>query len=84
MPPLHAPGFFPFPLLSHLCVALLHAHGYASCERFCLWLMADHGEPLHVLHYELGQEYQAHYDYFHDSVNTRNGGQRIATMLMYL
>lgn len=51
---------------------------------FFLFPVPDHGEPLHILHYELGQEYQAHYDYFHDSVNTRNGGQRIATMLMYL
>lgn len=28
--------------------------------------------------------HRPHFDYFHDSVNTRNGGQRIATMLMYL
>lgn len=27
---------------------------------------------------------QAHFDYFHDTFNTQNGGQRIATMLMYL
>ena len=27
---------------------------------------------------------QAHFDYFHDSVNVKNGGQRVATMLMYL
>lgn len=44
----------------------------------------DHGEGLQVLHYEVGQKYEAHYDYFHDSFNTQNGGQRIATVLMYL
>ena len=27
---------------------------------------------------------QAHFDYFHDTVNVQNGGQRVATMLMYL
>jgi 2OG-Fe(II) oxygenase superfamily len=27
---------------------------------------------------------EPHFDYFHDSVNAQNGGQRLATMLMYL
>ena len=33
-----------------------------------------------------GQQYKPHEDYFHDKVNARpeNGGQRIATVLMYL
>ncbi|CAI5468324.1 unnamed protein product [Closterium sp. Yama58-4] len=47
-------------------------------------LPVDHGEAIHVLHYEPSQEYQAHFDYFHDDINTRNGGQRLATVLMYL
>ncbi|CAI5504237.1 unnamed protein product [Closterium sp. Naga37s-1] len=47
-------------------------------------LPVDHGEAIHVLHYEASQEYQAHFDYFHDDINTRNGGQRLATVLMYL
>jgi hypothetical protein len=29
-------------------------------------------------------EPQAHFDYFHDQLNTQNGGQRVATVLMYL
>jgi hypothetical protein len=45
---------------------------------------AEHGEGLQVLHYEIGQKYEPHYDYFMDEYNTRNGGQRIATVLMYL
>jgi len=47
---------------------------------------ASHGEGIQILKYENGQKYDAHYDYFHDEINTRreNGGQRIATMLMYL
>ncbi|KAK3271236.1 hypothetical protein CYMTET_20403 [Cymbomonas tetramitiformis] len=45
---------------------------------------ADHGEGLQVLHYEVGQQYEAHYDFFHDKFNVKNGGQRIATVLMYL
>ncbi len=27
---------------------------------------------------------QAHFDYFHDTLNTQNGGQRVATVLLYL
>uniref|UniRef100_A0A7N0TNF6 procollagen-proline 4-dioxygenase n=1 Tax=Kalanchoe fedtschenkoi TaxID=63787 RepID=A0A7N0TNF6_KALFE len=44
----------------------------------------EHGEGLQILHYEVGQEYKPHYDYFQDEFNTQNGGQRIATVLMYL
>ncbi|MCL7027399.1 hypothetical protein MKW94_027980 [Papaver nudicaule] len=43
-----------------------------------------HGEGLQILHYEVGQKYEPHYDYFLDNFNTKNGGQRIATVLMYL
>eukprot|EP00873_Tetraselmis_striata_P007994 jgi/Tetstr1/428258/TSEL_018297.t1 len=45
-----------------------------------------HGEPFQVLKYVNGQKYDAHHDYFHDNVHQarERGGQRIATMLMYL
>uniref|UniRef100_M4F1G9 Fe2OG dioxygenase domain-containing protein n=1 Tax=Brassica campestris TaxID=3711 RepID=M4F1G9_BRACM len=46
--------------------------------------IGDHGEGLQVLHYEEGQKYEPHYDYFVDDFNTKNEGQRMATMLMYL
>ncbi|KAL6641256.1 hypothetical protein ACP70R_019437 [Stipagrostis hirtigluma subsp. patula] len=45
---------------------------------------SENGEGLQVLHYEVGQKYEPHFDYFHDDFNTKNGGQRIATLLMYL
>lgn len=45
---------------------------------------ADHGEGLQVLRYEIGQKYDPHFDYFHDKANQENGGQRVATVLMYL
>ncbi|KAF5769016.1 putative procollagen-proline 4-dioxygenase [Helianthus annuus] len=48
------------------------------------FLPVEHGEGLQVLHYEIGQKYDSHYDYFLDEYNTRNGGQRMATVLMYL
>ncbi|CAL9052842.1 unnamed protein product [Musa banksii] len=48
------------------------------------YIFTEHGEGLHVLHYEVGQKYDPHYDSFHDEFNTKNGGQRIATLLMYL
>ncbi|XP_030531401.2 probable prolyl 4-hydroxylase 3 [Rhodamnia argentea] len=44
----------------------------------------EHGEGLQILQYGHGQKYDAHHDYFSDPFNTRNGGQRMATMLMYL
>ncbi|XP_004512180.1 probable prolyl 4-hydroxylase 10 [Cicer arietinum] len=48
------------------------------------FIPVEHGEGLQVLHYEVGQKYEPHYDYFLDDFNTQNGGQRIATILMYL
>ncbi|XP_048141934.1 probable prolyl 4-hydroxylase 10 isoform X3 [Rhodamnia argentea] len=48
------------------------------------FIPAEHGEELQILHYEVGQKYEPHYDYFLDEYNTRNGGQRIATVVMYL
>ncbi|PIN04696.1 Prolyl 4-hydroxylase alpha subunit [Handroanthus impetiginosus] len=48
------------------------------------FIPVEHGEGLQVLHYEVGQKYEPHFDYFLDEFNTKNGGQRIATVLMYL
>ncbi|XP_020232882.1 probable prolyl 4-hydroxylase 10 [Cajanus cajan] len=48
------------------------------------FIPVENGEGLQVLHYEVGQKYEPHFDYFMDAFNTKNGGQRIATMLMYL
>ncbi|KAL0438364.1 UNVERIFIED_CONTAM: putative prolyl 4-hydroxylase 3 [Sesamum latifolium] len=48
------------------------------------FIPVEHGEGLQVLHYEVGQKYEPHYDYFLDEFNTKNGGQRVATVLMYL
>ena len=44
------------------------------------------GEGIQILHYTDGQKYEPHHDFFHDKFNSRpeNGGQRIATVLMYL
>ncbi|XP_048141932.1 probable prolyl 4-hydroxylase 10 isoform X2 [Rhodamnia argentea] len=46
------------------------------------FIPAEHGEELQILHYEVGQKYEPHYDYFLDEYNTRNGGQRIATVVI--
>ncbi|XP_077221438.1 putative prolyl 4-hydroxylase 3 [Tasmannia lanceolata] len=48
------------------------------------FIPVEHGEGLQILHYEVGQKYEPHFDYFNDEFNTKNGGQRIATVLMYL
>ncbi|KAK2409205.1 putative prolyl 4-hydroxylase [Trifolium repens] len=39
---------------------------------------------MQVLRYEKNQYYRPHHDYFSDTFNLKRGGQRIATMLMYL
>jgi prolyl 4-hydroxylase len=46
----------------------------------------ENGEAIQILKYVDGQKYEPHTDYFHDKHNQReeNGGQRIATVLMYL
>jgi len=44
----------------------------------------ENGELLQVLRYEPDQYYKAHHDYFADEFNLKRGGQRVATMLMYL
>ncbi|KAL8194106.1 hypothetical protein R6Q57_026348 [Mikania cordata] len=47
-------------------------------------LPVEHGEDLQVLHYEVGQKFETHNDYFFGDYSTRNGGQRMATFVMYL
>ncbi|URE34212.1 P4Hc [Musa troglodytarum] len=45
---------------------------------------AENGELIQVLRYETNQFYRPHHDYFSDTFNLKRGGQRVATMLMYL
>lgn len=52
-------------------------------------LPVDHGEGLQVLHYEPGQQYEPHYDWFDPNQAgykslTKTGGERVASILMYL
>lgn len=44
----------------------------------------ENGELIQVLRYEKSQLYRPHHDYFSDAFNVKRGGQRVATMLMYL
>ncbi|KAI8533812.1 hypothetical protein RHMOL_Rhmol10G0038400 [Rhododendron molle] len=54
--------------------------------RIAAWtfLPEDNGESLQILHYEHGQKYEPHFDYFYDKINQELGGHRVATVLMYL
>jgi len=52
-------------------------------------LPADHGEGVQILHYEPGQQYEPHYDWFDPAqpgfaTITAAGGQRIASIIIYL
>jgi len=56
--------------------------------RLTRWPLAN-GEPLQILHYDVGAEYQPHYDYFApEDAGTpallAHGGQRVATLITYL
>ncbi|PUZ42685.1 hypothetical protein GQ55_9G601800 [Panicum hallii var. hallii] len=55
-------------------------------ERIAAWtfLPPENGEPIQVLRYKNGEKYEPHFDYFNDKHNQLIGGQRIATVLMYL
>lgn len=49
----------------------------------------ENGEALQVLHYGPGAEYRPHFDYFPpeqagSAVHTARGGQRVATLIVYL
>jgi prolyl 4-hydroxylase len=49
----------------------------------------DNGEGLQILHYGVGGEYRPHFDYFApdqagSAVHTARGGQRVATLIVYL
>lgn len=47
-------------------------------------LPVDNGEAMQILRYEIGQYYRPHHDFFADEFNKKRGGQRTATVLMYL
>ncbi|KAL1828355.1 hypothetical protein DCAR_0207562 [Daucus carota subsp. sativus] len=55
-------------------------------SRIAAWtfLPVENGEAMQILHYEHGQKYEPHYDFFHDKANRDWGGHRVATVLMYL
>lgn len=55
-------------------------------DRLAKWTMlpADNGEGIQVLHYEKTQKYDPHHDYFSFEAGEDNGGNRMATVLMYL
>lgn len=42
----------------------------------------EHGEGLHILNYQIGQEYKAHFDFFNSDKFVKN--PRISTLVMYL
>ena len=55
-------------------------------RRIARWtlLPAGNGEGLQILKYTQTQKYDGHYDYFFDDKAPQNGGNRYATVLMYL
>lgn len=45
----------------------------------------EHGEGLQVLNYVIGEEYKAHFDFYPpNKIQEDKGGQRVATLLLYL
>ena len=60
-------------------------HGHTAAWTSLPWY---NGEAMQVLQYERGEEYTGHPDWFDDRTGSashlKNGGQRVATVLMYL
>ncbi|EFJ50167.1 hypothetical protein VOLCADRAFT_80309 [Volvox carteri f. nagariensis] len=54
--------------------------------RLAMWTMlpVENGEGIQVLRYEKTQKYDPHHDYFSFEGRDANGGNRMATVLMYL
>lgn len=52
------------------------------------YIPLEHAEDMQVLKYEVGEEYEPHFDYFDPATTHHNvlerGGQRVATLLMFL
>lgn len=55
-------------------------------RRIAAWtkLPPENGETLHILEYGVSEQYRPHFDTFTDAVNVKRGGQRVATVLVYL
>ncbi|KAE9618000.1 putative procollagen-proline 4-dioxygenase [Lupinus albus] len=55
-------------------------------SRVATWtfLPRENDEPIQVLCYKHDQQYESHFDYFNDKFNQKIGGNRMATVLMYL
>nr|GEU91699.1 probable prolyl 4-hydroxylase 10 [Tanacetum cinerariifolium] len=73
------------------CSSMYLTHGRDKTIRFIEKRIADftslpveNGEGLQIIHYKVGQMIEAHTDYFTNDSLIKNGGQRLATVLMYL
>ncbi|KAJ6835028.1 prolyl 4-hydroxylase 2 precursor [Iris pallida] len=60
---------------------------FLTRNKIKLFLELSVGLPLgpsfqKILHYENGEKYGPHFDYFHDKTNQQLGGHRISTVLM--
>lgn len=66
-----------------LCV---HHTLAAISERIARWTLLPvlHQENPQVLSYTPGQQYRAHFDFFQDNSTVQNGGNRAATVVVYL
>jgi len=55
-------------------------------SRIAEWthIPSENGETMYLLRYEKGQEYKPHHDFFSDEENVKRGGNRVATVVMYL
>ncbi|KAG7018500.1 Prolyl 4-hydroxylase 1 [Cucurbita argyrosperma subsp. argyrosperma] len=75
-----------FPMVQTSCV-LEHVKAGNRKKNFCLFSNTNRKWRVHSsvkYRYEKNQFYKPHHDYFSDTYNLMHGGQRIATMLMYL
>lgn len=55
-------------------------------ERISAWtfLPKENGENMQILHYGINENHAPYYDYYYEKSSMANGGNRVATVLMYL
>lgn len=77
-------GNFPLVLIYYMLLLLIPP------QRIALWtqIPEPNGEPMYLIRYENGQQYQPHHDYFSNDKDgqpfIQGWGNRMATVLMYL
>jgi len=65
---------------SYMSILVIKSQSYC---RHPFWL-SENGEDIQILRYGINESHAPNNDYYHEGSNIVNGGNRVATLLMYL